>query len=709
MMFLDGRRQQVPVVMALILELAFCQRAPMSPPVETTPLLPYVESPPSLHTRTPIPTESFIQPILLFQWGFQDHPLHVVWSPRRPWLALASSNRLYVYHFPSLRLLAFFAVEGRLQEMIFTADGETLIGRLEDGTLKAWEIPSRRERWSRSDMPGLGLAVAPSARLLAAGHEDGPIWLLDPMTGWVIRELPGRVPLRFSPDGTLLAACASPEWLDPLRIRCSPEEDLLLVDVASGQVRSRIASVVPPIWTPDGHRVIVGRADGTVLERELSSGAETILWQHPGTLIRSVRLSPDQRWLAVQHGGSVDIVARATGEVRWSAAGGPAAFSPDGSILAWAKGTPSTLSLLDLRTGEEHPLPSGAIEARWPLELIFSPDGQWLAFHGEAETDQVSIAPIVQIWEVATGLERYRFLPRLIPVWDLAFSPDGRILGVPEGSVVWLYDLRTGRPRWRIPLRIADGLSLAFSADDRWLAVGLAGGHIRLYQHAPGGGWILDRTLIGHEGPVRGMAFSPDRRLLASASWDRTVRIWDVEHGMERIRLEGHTAEVWDVAFSPDGQILVSGGNDGMLRLWWETAGGGRSLVLTNYTARIYRVAFSPDGRWLAAALEDGTVRLWDAAAGYELRVLVVGTKPVRALEFSPNGRLLAAGDAEGQLVLWEIPEGVERLRWTREKDALYSLAFSSGGPEDPHPSSPLLALGFRSGIVQVWRIQGQE
>lgn len=691
----NERMVHAGVVLTLIGGLAFCQRAPASP---MFPLV--VESPPALSTPAPASPEPPLRWTLLFQWGFHDYPLRMAWSPRRPWLALGSSNRLYVYHFPSLRLLAFFALAERLQELTFTDDGETLIGRLEDGTLKAWEIPARRERWSRSDMPGVGLLPSPTGSIFAVGHGDGSVRLLDALTGEELQQLPGRVPLTFSPDGALLVTCPSPEWLDPLRIRCAPSEDLQVVAVSSGQVWKTVRSVVPPAWV-DGRRILVGRADGSVWEVDLAGGTERELWERPGALIRQVLLSADRRWLAIQHGGSVDVVERATGEVRWSEAGGPVAFSPEGVWLAWARGMPPMLALLNLRTGEERPLAAGALEAHWPLQLLFSPDGRWLAFHGEEPPEAGSLqaaAPIVQIWDTTTGAERYRFFPRLMPIWDLAFSPDGRVLGVPEGAFLRLYDLETGRDRWRLPLRIADGLSLAFSPDGRWLTVGLADGHIRLYRRVPGGGWITDRVLIGHEGPVRGVAFSPDGRLLASASWDRTVRLWEVEEGRERLRLEGHTAEVWDVAFSPDGQMWVSGGGDGTVRLGWEAAGGGRGLVLATYTGRVYRVAFSPDGRWVAAGLGDGTVRLWDAVARVELWMRTVGTRAVRALAFSPDGRLVAAGDEGGELVLWAIPEGSERLRWAKAGDALYSLAFA--------PDGARLALGFRSGIVQVWELR---
>ena len=106
------------------------------------------------------------------------------------------------------------------------------------------------------------------------------------------------------------------------------------------------------------------------------------------------------------------------------------------------------------------------------------------------------------------------------------------------------------------------------------------------------------------------MAFSPDGRLLASGG-DKTVRLWDPASGEHRRTLTGHTGSVRAVAFSPDGQLLASGGNDKTVRLW-DPATGEHRRTLTGHTGFVDAVAFSPDGRLLASSGKDMTVRLWD-------------------------------------------------------------------------------------------------
>ena len=127
------------------------------------------------------------------------------------------------------------------------------------------------------------------------------------------------------------------------------------------------------------------------------------------------------------------------------------------------------------------------------------------------------------------------------------------------------------------------------------------------------------QKLEGHTDQVNAVAFSPDSLLLASASNDRTVRLWNPSTGQEVQKLEGHTDSVWAVIFSSDGSLLASASSDRTVRLW-NPSTGQEVQKLEGHTNRVHTVAFSSDGSLLASASSDQTVRLWNLSMGQEVQ-----------------------------------------------------------------------------------------
>jgi WD40 repeat protein len=100
-------------------------------------------------------------------------------------------------------------------------------------------------------------------------------------------------------------------------------------------------------------------------------------------------------------------------------------------------------------------------------------------------------------------------------------------------------------------------------------------------------------------------------KLLATASSDATVKLWDTQTGRDRATLAGHEGAVWSVAFRPDGKTVASGGEEQTIKLW-DVRTGRNLATLRRHKGAVRVVAFSPDGRTVASGGVDGAVRLWD-------------------------------------------------------------------------------------------------
>jgi WD40 repeat protein len=247
--------------------------------------------------------------------------------------------------------------------------------------------------------------------------------------------------------------------------------------------------------------------------------------------------------------------------------------------------------------------------------------------------------------------------------------------------------------------------------------------------------------LTGHHGQVHALAFSPGGHTLASASRDRTARLWTLSTGEEARVLAGHRGPVNDVAFSPDGAHLATASGDMQVKVW--AADGSEAFTLTDpqgavtaaafargdarlacgwnmwsyghvtlwdtgswepidrlrmaHGQLVFGVDFAPDGT-LAAALSAGYIRLWKG--GEEITLRGHG-EAVRAVAFSPGGGRLASGSSDRTIKVWALPDQTPQAVLKGHTGAVHALAWS--------PDGALIASAGDEGAVMLWDVARGE
>ncbi|MCA9925236.1 MAG: WD40 repeat domain-containing protein, partial [Anaerolineales bacterium] len=225
--------------------------------------------------------------------------------------------------------------------------------------------------------------------------------------------------------------------------------------------------------------------------------------------------------------------------------------------------------------------------------------------------------------------------------------------------------------------------------------------------HLPGAEQSLRDTLssvggtplVGHEGTVNAVAFSPDGAWLATAGNDGDARLWSVQDPTAgSLILSGHTDRVVNMAFSPDGQWLATAAEDGRVRLWGMANPTAGSIPLRERRGSAAFLAFTPDSRWLATVDTQGGTFLWslaDPAADFIHSALYVYGG--RWVTFNPDGQWLAVIDGSYAIHLWAMDDlAAGDLILSRAVDRVETAVFSPDGKW-------LAAAGAAHGTVQLW------
>ncbi len=453
-------------------------------------------------------------------------------------------------------------------------------------------------------------------------------------------------------------------------------------------------------FSPDGQRLASASRDGTIKLWRLDRNTPMQTFQGHKGWVNSIRFSPDGKTL---------VSAGEDGTIKfWPTDGKNSrslksfvghrdritalSFSPDGTLIASASAD-KTAKLWSL-TGQLVQTFAGHTDQ--VNDSRFHPQGKTLATAGADGTIKLWSLNGELLHTISASRTTEAAAAHSAEITRVRFSPDGAVLMTASAD-------KTAR-LWRVPDLTPpnSGLSIASLSPDGQTIAAVNDKTIQLWRRNHGTIQPLAIAFKGHTAPITALEFSPDGTLIASASTDKTIKLWNVTTGSQLRTLTGHRDRVTALSFRPDGKLLASGSADKTIKLW-NVSTGSQLRTLTGPTDEITAVRFSPDGRLLASGGYDNTLRLW---VGDSPASIVVGRHQlaIAAIAFSPDGHSIASGSWDNTLKLWTLhdatpsPEVTLSQTFSGHSDAVTSLSFSS--------DSQMLASGSADTTLKLWDVK---
>lgn len=370
------------------------------------------------------------------------------------------------------------------------------------------------------------------------------------------------------------------------------------------------------------------------------------------------------------------------------------ALSPDGKTLA-SGARDQMIRLWDLKSRKCFATLEGHTDSKIS-SVAFNYDGNFLASGCYDQT--------IKLWNLEKHECMQTFSGHNDWVRMVAFHPSGKfITSVSDDQTIRKWDIETGECLKTLQGYMGEIRSISLSQDDQFLAIGCEDKCLRIWKFTYPNNLLTPESYMvidAHNSRINAVSISPTEKIVATASFDHLIKIWDLGTGNHLITLKGHEKCVNAIAFSPDGSQLVTTGADKSVRIW-DVSSGKCINTLEGHENWLWSIAFSNDGTLIASAGDDQTVRFWNSKTGEFLKSVKEHIGGINSIVFSPDGSVLASAGADQSIKLWNVVSKECFKSWHAHESDIVCLAVS--------PNGKYLISSADENHIKVWDFHTQE